>query len=185
MLYGEKVVDFSMYSEYTNSRVILIGIGDYLQKMFREGEMQMKEEIKHALFAADAEAQYDEKVKRLLGNKIILAHILVKTVDEFRGMDPKDVVRYIEGEPFTSVVPVEPGLTNASVKKTTDGGGPAGSRKSGQRIMGMNTEYSEIGEGFVRFDIIFYVRMKDGISQMIVNLEAQKDAPSGYRLMTK
>ncbi len=184
-LYGEKIVDFSMCSEYNSNRVILIGIGDYLQKMYREGEMQMKEEIKHALFAADAEAQYDEKVKRLLGNKIILAHILVKTVDEFQGMDPKDVVRYIEGEPFISVVPVEPGLTNASVKKTTDGGGPAGSRKSGQRIMGMNTEYSEIGEGYVRFDIIFYVRMKDGISQMIVNLEAQKDAPSGYRLMTK
>ena len=32
-----------------------------------------------------------------MGNKIILAHILVKTVDEFKGMNPKDVVSYIEG----------------------------------------------------------------------------------------
>ena len=54
-------------------------------------------EIKNAISATDQDAQYDDKAKRLLGNKIILAHILVKTVDEFRGMNPKDVVSYIEG----------------------------------------------------------------------------------------
>lgn len=141
--------------------------------------MKMEKELKHALLAADAETQYDEKVKRLLGNKIILAHILVRTMDEFQGMAPVDVVPFIEGEPFISVVPVEPGLTNAVTRKLRDCG------KSGQRITGMNTELTEIVEGLVRFDIIFYVRMKDGISQMIVNLEAQKDAPSGYRLLNR
>ena len=119
----------------------------------------MDTEIKNAVRAADKDAQYDEKAKRLLGNKIILAHILVKTVDEFKGMNPKDVVSYIEGEPFISVVPVELGLTNA------------GKEENGQRIVGMNTENAEINEGLVRFDIIFYVRMKDGISQVIVNLD--------------
>ncbi len=118
----------------------------------------------------DKDAQYDEKAKRLLGNKIILAHILVKTVDEFKGMNPKDVVSYIEGEPFISVVPVEPGLTNAEQEK------------DGQRIVGLNTE---INEGLIRFDIIFYVRMKDGISQVIVNLEAQKDEPTGYHILNR
>ena len=121
----------------------------------------------------DKDAQYDEKAKRLLGNKIILAHILVKTVDEFKGMNPKDVVSYIEGEPFISVVPVEPGLTNA------------GQEKDGQRIVGLNTENAEINEGLIRFDIIFYVRMKDGISQVIVNLEAQKDEPTGYHILNR
>ncbi len=77
----------------------------------------MDTEIKNAVNATGQDAQYDEKAKRLLGNKIILAHILVKTVDEFRGMNPKDVVSYIEGEPFISVVPVEPGLTNAGKEK--------------------------------------------------------------------
>ena len=38
------------------------------------------------------QAQYDTSAKRLLGQKSILAHILVKTVDEFKGMNPKDVV---------------------------------------------------------------------------------------------
>ena len=38
----------------------------------------------------------------------------------------------------------------------------------------MNTENAEITEGMVRFDIIFYVCMEDGISHVIVNPEAQK-----------
>ena len=54
----------------------------------------MDTEIKNAVSATEQDAQYDDKAKRLLGNKIILAHILVKTVDEFRGMNPKDVVSY-------------------------------------------------------------------------------------------
>ena len=133
----------------------------------------MDTEIKNAVSAADKDAQYDEKAKRLLGNKIILAYILVKTVDEFKGMNPKDVVSYIEGEPFISVVPVEPGLTNVEQEK------------DGQRIVGLNTENAEINEGLIRFDIIFYVRMKDSISQVIVNLEAQKDEPTGYHILNR
>ncbi|GFH92184.1 hypothetical protein IMSAGC002_03450 [Lachnospiraceae bacterium] len=139
----------------------------------------MDTEIKNAVSATDQDAQYDDKAKRLLGNKIILAHILVKTVDEFKGMNPKDVVSYIEGEPFISVVPVEPGLTNIEKIPSNDG------LENGQRIVGMNTENAEINEGLVRFDIIFYVRMKDGISQVIVNVEAQKDEPSGYHILNR
>lgn len=133
----------------------------------------MDTDIKNAVSAADQDAQYDDRAKRLLGNKIILAHILVKTVDEFHGMNPKDVVSYIEGEPFISVVPVEPGLSNAEKEK------------DGQRIVGLNTENAEINEGLIRFDIIFYVRMRDGLSQVIVNVEAQKDEPSGYYLLNR
>ena len=135
--------------------------------------MAVDTEIKNAVSAADEDAQYDEKAKRLLGNKIILAHILVKTIDEFKGMNPNDVVSYIEGEPFISMVPVEPGLTNIEKEK------------SGQRIVGLNTENAEIHEGLIRFDIIFYVRMKDGISQVIVNVEAQKDEPTGYHILNR
>lgn len=72
----------------------------------------MDTEIKNMVRASDKDAQYDEKAKRLLGHKYVLAHILVNTVDEFKGMAPKEAVQYIEGEPFIGVVPVEPGLTN-------------------------------------------------------------------------
>ena len=134
----------------------------------------MNTEIANAVNAAGDKAQYDTRVKRLLAQKSILAHILVKTVDEFKGMKPEDVVKYIEGEPSISVVPVEPGLAN--MEKTD---------AAGQRIVGLNTENAEINEGLVRFDIIFYVRMKKGLSQIIVNIEAQKDEPTEYKILNR
>lgn len=57
--------------------------------------------------------------------------------------------------------------------------------KDGQRIVGMNTENAEIAEGLIRFDIIFYVRMRDGVSQIIVNLEAQKDGSVHYHVLNR
>ena len=134
----------------------------------------MNTEIANAVNAAGDKAQYDTRVKRLLAQKIILAHILVKTVDEFKGMKPEDVVKYIEGEPSISVVPVEPGLANMEKPDA-----------AGQRIVGLNTENAEINEGLVRFDIIFYVRMKNGLSQIIVNIEAQKDEPTEYKILNR
>lgn len=134
----------------------------------------MNTEIANAVNAAGDKAQYDTRVKRLLAQKSILAHILVKTVDEFKGMKPEDVVKYIEGEPSISVVPVEPGLANMEKPDA-----------AGQRIVGLNTENAEINEGLVRFDIIFYVRMKNGLSQIIVNIEAQKDEPTEYKIINR
>ena len=58
----------------------------------------MNTEIANAVNAAGDKAQYDTRVKRLLAQKIILAHILVKTVDEFKGMKPEDA--------FFNVLPV-------------------------------------------------------------------------------
>ncbi len=134
----------------------------------------MNTEITNAVNAAGDKAQYDARVKRLLAQKTILAHILIKTVDEFKGMRPEDVVPYIEGEPKVGIVAVEPGLTNA---ENVD--------EAGQRIIGLNTENAEINEGLIRFDIIFYVRMKNGLSQIIVNIECQKDDPSAYRILNR
>lgn len=100
-----------------------------------------------------------------------MAHILVKTVDEFKGMNPKKVVAFIEGKPYISEIPVEPGFTNKS------------DQKDGQRIVGFNT--AEINEGLVRFDIVFYVRMKDELSQIIINVEAQKNEPTEYAILNR
>ena len=99
----------------------------------------MNTELKSAVMATDRDAQYDNSAKRL-----------------------------IEGLPYISAVPVEPGLTNAV------------HFQNGQRLVGFNTENQELNEGLVRFDIVFYVRMKDGLSQIIINVEAQKDEPGEY-----
>lgn len=138
--------------------------------------------IKQTVIASDEEAQYDEKAKKLLGHKIILAYILVNTIDEFRGMNPKDVVKYIEGEPHINVVPIDPGVTNTSEKTETES---IKDRKIPEQVIGLNTENSEINEGMVRFDIIFYVRMKNGLNQIIINIEAQKEEPSKYKILNR
>ena len=133
----------------------------------------MDASIKESVKASDKEAQYDEKAKKLLGHKIILAYILVNTVEEFQGMNPEDVVKYIEGEPYISTVPLDPGMTNTKERKE----GSIKETETPEQIRGLNTENSELNEGMMRFDIIFYVRMKDGLTQIIVNIEAQKEEP--------
>ena len=132
----------------------------------------MDNEIVYSSKATDQKAQYDASAKRLLGQKIILAHILIRVVDEFKGMDADTVASLIEGEPYISQVPVEPGLTN---KETVDA-------RTGERIVGLNTENSEIDEGKVYFDIIFYVRMRDGLAKMIINLEASQTMTAEQKL---
>ena len=138
----------------------------------------MDKDIKKSISATDKDAQYDEKAKNLLGHKIILAHILVKTIDEFKGMNPKDVVQYIEGKPYISTVTVDTGSTN--VEKEQDG----------EKVIGLNTENSELHEGLARFDIIFYVRMKSAydiinravfyVSRMISSQKGREFVNSNY-----
>jgi len=130
-------------------------------------------ELKNAVLATDRDAQYDNSAKRLIAHKIILARILIKTVEKFKGMNPLEVAALIEGIPYISTVPVELGLTNAV------------HFQNGKRIVGFNTENQELNEGLVRFDIVFYVRMKDGLSQIIINVEAQKDEPSDYKILNR
>lgn len=134
----------------------------------------MNTEAANAAIAAKDKAQYDSSAKRLLAQKSILAHILVHTIDEFKGMEPEEAEKYIEGEPYIGIVSVEPGLTNT---EKTDA--------NGQRIVGLNTESAEINEGLARFDIIFYVRTRNGLAQIIVNIEAQKEQPKEYCILNR
>lgn len=112
-------------------------------------------------------AQYDENAKDLLSHKPFLANILVNCVEDFQGMAPEEVEQMIEGKPSVST-PVEPGFTNEEAED------------HGDVLRGMNTESKVRGEGVLFFDIIFYVRTKDGRSKVIVNIESQKDEPSAY-----
>ena len=150
---------------------------------------------KNVANASDREAQYDERAKRVAGSKIVIANILSKTVDAFRGMKPREIVPYIEGEPYIGSVPVEPGKTNASYTE------------NGKRIVGFNTENQEENEGLTRFDVICYVRLpekeskaaagngraaratvsdrKGPLTQIIINIEIQKDQPHTYKILNR
>ena len=46
---------------------------------------------KKETYTSDREAQYDERAKKVAGSKIVIANILSKTVDAFRGMNSRAV----------------------------------------------------------------------------------------------
>ena len=167
----ENSVDSAQTLDYNDIKAEPFAETERCYAQYKRRDADLNTEITNAVNAANDRAQYDERAKRLLGHKSILEHILVDTVEEFKGMNPKDVVKYIEGEPMIGVVPTEPGLINVN--------------GDGKRLVGMNTENTEINEGTINFDIVFYVRMKDGLSQIIVNVEAQKDMPTEYHILNR
>lgn len=114
--------------------------------------------------------QYDDYAKFILSQKEILSRILKFTIKEFEDMEAEDIMGLIEGEPLVSKVSTEPGETN----QTFHG-----------KITGNNTESTELEEGTIIFDIIFYVRMKDGVSRIIINLEAQGIEKPPYPLVNR
>ena len=114
--------------------------------------------------------QYDDYAKFILSQKEILSRILKFTIKEFEDMEAEDIMGLIEGEPLVSKVSTEPGETN----QTFHG-----------KITGNNTESTELEEGTIIFDVIFYLRMKDGVSRIIINLEAQGIEKPPYPLVNR
>ena len=72
-------------------------------------------------------------------------------------------------------MPVDPGLTNTVV----------GVDENGKEIIGMNTVNEEVNAGYILFDIIFYVRLKEGRSKIIINVEAQRKEPTKYDILNR
>ncbi len=117
--------------------------------------------------------QYDERAKKALGYKTVLAFILSKAVEEFKGICVKDIAELIEGEIYVGKAPVDPGHTN---------------KMNGERITGLNTENAEENEGLLRYDILFRVRTPGDVKKsygIIINIEMQKDKPTGYHLSNR
>ena len=119
----------------------------------------MIRELKIAVSASGKEAQYDEHAKNIAGQKFIIANILAKSVDAFRGMKPKDIVPYIEGEPYISRVPAEPGLTRFDIICYV-------------RLPERSREKASDGE-------------KKPLTQIIINVEIQKNQPKKYKILNR
>ena len=62
-----------------------------------------------------------------------------------KGMNPKDAVQYIEGEPYISRVPVDAGSTNVEKEQ------------NGEKVIGLNTENSELNEGSAETIVKMYL----------------------------
>lgn len=133
----------------------------------------MNYSLKQEVQIAGQKAQYDEHAKRILAQKIILAHILSSCVSEFKGVSPEEIADLIEEEPKVSEISILPGESNWQ--------GNSGVKPV---ITGENTESSVPYEGMITYDIRVSVwtpdrRMK---IKLLVDIEAQKDFYPGYHL---
>lgn len=135
--------------------------------------------IAKELTTADNKVQYDEYVKRVLGNRCILAWILKETVEEYKEFPIQEIADCIEPEIMISSVPVRPGETNGKAQK----------EKEGLFITGDNTEDAVPNEGKTTYDIRFhtFVPQKKQKEQMklLINLEAQKEFYQSYEIVTR
>ena len=85
--------------------------------------MQQEENyLAQSISQVDADARYDEGVKRLLANKSILAVIMKECVPEYHGCTVREIAeKYIEGEPQIGAVGVDADETNRNVSATIHG----------------------------------------------------------------
>ena len=134
----------------------------------------MENSLAREISVADAKVQYDDRVKNILGEKIILAWILKASTEEFSEMEYAEIVNCIEGEPEIARVRANPGETNGVSQKAN-------------RITGMKNEDNVPEEGVIYFDIRFYVLVPDDNRRikMIMNIEAQKSFYPGYEIVTR
>ena len=132
----------------------------------------MKTSIARDIAATGIDAKYDTQCKVILGNKIILAHILKNIIGELKELSIEEIENCIENDIAIGDTPVYPGETN------------------NPKIVGENTENAVLYEGTVYFDVRFSVRIpnagKDGDSiKRIINVEAQQKYNTGYKLETR
>ena len=137
----------------------------------------MDPKLKEDIIIAGPKAQYDEHAKQLLAHKEVLAQILSNVTTEFKGMEPCEVIPYIDklqslqatrSEVEISKVSILPGKTNMP------------------KIKGTNLESKISGEGSSTYDVRFYATIpnQNSCMEIIVDVEAQKDNPS-YDLVAR
>ena len=117
----------------------------------------MEENLSKKIVKSDLKSQYDQNVKSILSEKIILAYILKQVTREFKDADIEEIKeKYIED------------IEN-----------------EGSIIIGQNSE--DIEDGKVVYDIVFSANVpnKQEKIKLIINIEAQKDDKQGYELVTR
>ena len=122
--------------------------------------MQQEENyLAQSISQVDADARYDEGVKRLLANKSILAVIMKECVPEYHGCTVREIAeKYIEGEPQIGAVGVDADETNRNVSAT---------------IHGTNVRFYATAPS------------EDGLIGLILNVEAQNRYNAGYPLLKR
>ena len=132
----------------------------------------MKNELARELSLAEGKHQYDNQVKRVLSNKIILAWILKYVTEEFADMSVDEIKACIGSDIEMSEVGVMPGVAN---------------RREMEKIRGEVQEDAVPDEGEIYYDIRFsaYLKTRKERIRLLINVEAQKAFYPGYSLTTR
>lgn len=124
--------------------------------------METKSHIANALEVADEKARYDDCAKKILSNKVILAHIMKDTMAEFKDVPLDTTMQCIEGTPDVGIVPLYPG------------------KEKPEAITGLPTEDIVPNEGEVRYDIRFYAVTPDSHEKIFIDVEIQNSFNVDY-----
>ena len=133
--------------------------------------MELETTIAKNIRVSDSDAQYDAACKRLLSERIILAWIMKSCLQEYQGLDVKEIAeKYIEGQPSVGETPVYPDETNAA-----------------SQIHGVSGEDTSMYEGTVTYDIRFHAiaPVSGELIRLIINVEAQNVFNPGYPLLKR
>ncbi|MGN1188546.1 MAG: hypothetical protein ACI4R6_08625 [Lachnospiraceae bacterium] len=141
--------------------------------------MEKETYLAHVIGQTEYEAKYDNAAKKLLANKIVLAHILKGCVKEYHDCTIQDIAeKYIEGEPEIDVSGVHMDDTNHS-------------RKADAPIEGADTVDTSLTEGMTYYDVRFNAiaprngDSNDGFIRLVLNVEAQNRFRLKYPLIKR
>lgn len=146
-----------------------LNIGEGIVCLNHVGRVRLKRKthISKVLEGNNNRDQYDAEVKKILGDKTVLAWIMKYTMEEFKDYTIEEARECIEGTPEIATVRVRPGYTP-------------------EAIAGMANEDKVPGEGEITYDIRFYAITRDANHiKIIINVEAQKDFYPGYDIVTR
>ena len=150
--------------------------------------------LAHTIMQTDYEARYDRAAKKLLANKLVLAHILKDCVKEYQACSIMDIAqKYIEGEPEVGTTgvnmddsnsPEQPDIKPETV--VTQAAEAQAMNTQVTKVQGMGNEDISQNEGTVYYDVRFNAiapsTEEHGNIRLIINAEAQNRFKLKYPL---
>ena len=166
----------------------------------RKGSTMGKETyLAHTITQTDYEARYDRAAKKLLANKLVLAHILKDCVKEYQACSIMDIAqKYIEGEPEVGTTgvymddsssPEQPDIKPETVvtrAAEVQAMNAQAMNTQVTKVQGMGNEDISQNEGTVYYDVRFNAiapsTEEHGNIRLIINAEAQNRFKPKYSL---
>ena len=169
----------------------------------RKGSTMGKETyLAHTITQTDYEARYDRAAKKLLANKLVLAHILKDCVKEYQACSIMDIAqKYIEGEPEVGTTgvnmddinsPEQPDIKlETVVTRAAEVQAMNAQAMNTQvtKVQGMGNEDISQNEGTVYYDVRFNAIAPSTEEleniRLIINAEAQNRFKLKYPLIKR